>query len=209
MKYIRAVFKEKFLLIGVFFILLPSGFIFFFGQAGQIFISHPQAQDANFNQSVLYMVEHNIDGAKALVINRLYPDDKTQFIPSYLSKRNIPIFWGGPVHDKDEVFIMQFNGVQKPKVMIFDKWVSSDPDILDKVEASPEIYRVFMGYAGWEAVQFEMERLSKIWVVGIRRSHFFPYFLKSQKLNPRSLWLKALEKSNFYKRQAITGGIEA
>lgn len=209
MKYIRAVFKDKLLLIGAFFILLPSGFIFFFGQAGMIFLSHPQANDKNFGYTVLYMVDHNIDGAKALVINKPYPPDKMQFIPSYISKRNIPVFWGGPVHDKDDVFIMQLDGIQKPKIMIFDKWVADDPDILDKVAASPDTYRVFMGYAGWEAVQFEMERLSGAWVVGVRRSLFFPYFLKSGKSDAKSIWLKALEKSDFYKKQAITGGIEA
>jgi putative transcriptional regulator len=209
MKYIRAFYKEKFLLIGAFFILLPSGFIFFFGQEGQIFISHPQSNDINFNHTVLYMADHTIDGATAFVLNKPYPRDNLKFIPSYIQRRDIPVFLGGPVNDKDDVFIMQFDGVKKPKVMGFDKWIEIDPDILDKVELSPQTYRVFIGYAGWQAVQFEMERLAKGWVIGVRRSFLFPKLLESSKIDPKLLWFKALENSDFYKYQAIAGGIRA
>jgi putative transcriptional regulator len=209
MKYLRAIFKDKFLLIGAFFILLPSGFIFFFGQAGQIFLSHPQGNDLNFNHSVLYMVDHSIDGATALVINKPYPNEKLKFLPAYLQRRNIPIFWGGPVNDKDNVFIMKFDGTQKPRVMTFDGWVSEDPNILDKVEKSPEIFRVYMGYAGWQALQFEMERLRKGWVIGVKRSFFFPKLMGAESINDKSLWFKALEGSDYYKVQAITGSIRA
>jgi putative AlgH/UPF0301 family transcriptional regulator len=103
MKYLRAIFKDKFLLIGAFFILLPSGFIFFFGQEGQIFISHPQSSDSNFNHTVLYMADHSIDGATAFVLNKPYPRDKLKFIPTYIQRRDIPVFWGGPVNDKDDI----------------------------------------------------------------------------------------------------------
>jgi|GEM_PF-1722263 len=204
MKYIRAIFKDKFLLLGAFFILLPSSFLLFCGEQGRVFIVTPVAIDPQFSQTILYMFEHTIDGAEALVINRPYPDEKKNKLPSYLTQRKIPLFWGGPVGDTDMIFIMKLNGENRPNVKKFDTWVIDDPLILDKIEKSPLKYRIYIGSANWQALQFEMERLADIWFFGVKRSEIFPKIFDQNKWNSKDLWLKALEKSDFYKKQNIS-----
>ena len=209
MKYLRAIFRDKFLLLAAVFILLPTGFKLCCGIEGQIFVAQPLANDPNFDHTVLYMMNHTIDGATALVLNRLYPADKKKFIPTFISRRKIPIYWGGPVNDKTDIFVLKINGDQKPKIMSFDNWVSEDVDILNKIENSPDQYRIYIGHAEWEALQYEMERIAHIWVLGAKRSVVLPLAFSKTGLERRDIWLKALQNSDFYKRQAIKGKTSA
>lgn len=210
MKYIRAIFRDKFLLLAAFFILLPTGFKLLFGVEGQIFVSQPLATDPVFEHTVLYMMNHSIDGASALVLNRAYPTAKKDKIPAFIAKRNIPVFWGGPVGDETEIFVWKWQGADKPKIMSFDSWVSEDIDILDKIENSPDQYRIYIGYAGWQALQYEMERIADVWVLGATRAVVFPMIVFSNPaLDGRDIWLKTLQNSDFYKKPAIRGKISA
>lgn len=209
MKYIRAILKDKFLLFAAFFILLPTGFKLCCGVEGQIFVAQPLANDPNFDHTVLYMMHHTIDGATALVLNRAYPEDKKNLIPSFLTKRKIPLYWGGPVNDKTDIFVLKINGDQKPKIMPFDNWVAEDVDILNKIENAPDQYRIYIGYAEWQALQYEMERIAHIWVLGTKRSVIFTELFSKSGLGGEDIWLKALQDSDFYKKQAIKGKISA
>ena len=210
MKYIRAIFRDKFLLLAAFFILLPTGFKLLFGVEGQIFVSQPLATDPIFDHTVLYMMDHSIDGASALVLNRAYPPAKKDKIPAFIAKRNIPVFWGGPVGDETEIFVWEWRGTDKPKIMSFDSWVAEDIDILDKIEKSPDQYRIYIGYAGWQALQYEMERIADVWVLGAKRVVIFPMIdFSNPALDGRDIWLKTLQNSDFYKKPAIRGKISA
>ena len=205
MKYLRAIFRDKFLLLGAFFILLPTGFKLTCGVEGRVFVASPMAADPNFDHTVLYMMVHNIDGASALVLNRPYPSSLKKHIPAFVSQRNIPVFWGGPVGEEKDLFVLKLQGDQKPKIMSFDSWVAEDIDILNKIEKSPDQYRIFMGRAEWQTLQYEMERIANIWVLGTKRSVVFSNIFSGQNLNGRDIWLKTLENSDFYKKQAIKG----
>ncbi|OFW87809.1 MAG: hypothetical protein A3J37_02040 [Alphaproteobacteria bacterium RIFCSPHIGHO2_12_FULL_45_9] len=209
MKYLRAIFRDKFLLLAAFFILLPTGFKLCCGVEGQIFVASPTATDSNFDHTVLYMMKHNIDGASALILNRPYPSDQKNKLPSFIAKRNIPVFWGGPIGDETDVFVLKLQGDQKPKIMSFDNLVAEDIDILDEIEKLPDQYRIFMGHAEWQSLQYEMERIANIWVLGAKRSVVFSKIFSKLNLNGRDIWLKTLENSDFYKKQAIKGKISA
>lgn len=209
MKYIRAIFQDKFLLLAALFILLPTGFKLCCGVEGQIFVADPRAADLNFDHTVLYMARHTIDGASALILNRPYPADKKKTLPSYITKRKIPVYWGGPVGDETDIVVFKMNTNQKPKIMSFDNWVGEDIDILDKIENSPDQYRIYIGRAEWQPLQYEMERIAHIWVLGVKRSVVLPMLFSNPTLNTKDIWLKALQNSDFYKRQAIIGKISA
>jgi putative transcriptional regulator len=209
MKYIRAIFRDKFLLLAAFFILLPTGFKLCCGVEGRIFVAQPLATDPNFDHTVLYMVRHSIDGASAIVLNRQYPSIKKNKIPPFISQRNIPVFWGGPIGDETDLFVLELQGDQKPKIMSFDNWVAEDIDILDKIEKSPKRYRIYMGHAEWQPLQYEMERIYNVWVLGAKRSIIFPEIFSNSGLGGHDIWLKALENSDFYKKQAIKGKTSA
>ncbi len=210
MKYIRTIFKDKFLLLAAFFILLPTGFKLLCGVQGQVFLTHPQAvSDQNFDRTVLYMVEHTIDGALALVINRPYPENKKRKIPTFITARKIPVFWGGPVGDETDVYVLEFHDGDKPKVTPFDRLVAEDVDILNKIEKSPDQYRIYIGMSKWQSMQYELERFADIWVLGVGRDKIFTEIFGSHRFDSKEIWLKALQDSDFYKRQAIKGSSRA
>lgn len=209
MKYLSSIFQDKFLLLAAFFILLPSGFKLLCGVQGQVFLAHPQADDPNFDRTVLYMMKHNIDGAMALVINRSYPQSKKDKIPSSISERDIPVFWGGPVGNETDVYVLEFHEGEKPKITLFDKLVAEDIDILNKIEKSPDQYRIYMGAAEWQSMQYELERFADIWVLGVGRDKIFTEIFEAHRFDSKEIWLKALQDSDFYKRQAIKGSIRA
>ncbi len=209
MKYLRAIFQDKFLLLAAVFILLPTGFKLCCGVEGQIFVAQPLVDDANFDHTVLYMTHHTIDGATALILNRPYPADKKNIIPAFIAKRKIPVYWGGPVNDETDIVVLKINGELKPEIMSFDNWVSEDADILDKIENEPDQYRIYIGHAEWEALQYEMDRIAHIWVLGVKRSVILPLIFSNSGLDGRDIWLKTLQNSDFYKRQAIKGKITA
>ncbi len=209
MKYLRAIFKDGFLLLAAFFILLPTGFKLLWGMEGQVFVAQPLANDPHFDHTVLYMVSHTIDGATAVILNRPYPLEKKNSIPSFVARRKIPVFWGGPVQDETAIFVLEWQHSQNPKVMSLESMLAQDIDILDKIEKSPDRYRVLIGCARWQALQYEMERISDIWVSGIKNSIIFPVIFSAPALDGRDIWLKVLEDSDFYKGKPIKGKITA
>ena len=210
MKSLRFLFKDKFLLLAAFFILLPSGFKLCLGVEGQIFVASPNADNPDFDHTVLYMFHHTIDGAGALILNRDYPLSKHNKIPSLLSKQHIPLYWGGPVNDETDIFVLEWNGDnQKPKIMLFDRLVAEDIDILNKIEKRPDKYRIYLGSSNWQSLQYEMERISNIWILGASRAETLSDIFSTPTLNDQAIWLKTLKNSNFYKKQAILNKISA
>lgn len=212
MKYIGLILRDKYLLVAAFFILLPSGFDLFLGQQGRIVVSSPLSIDPLFRQTVLYMVDHNLDGATAVVINRPYPSDRRKYLPAYIRDRSIPLYWGGPVSDTDEVLVMiwdenqdQSPDIRSPDVRLLKEWLKEKGNTLDGIESRPDKYRLYIGYAGWQALQFEMERLSGVWVLGGAWSKRW----SDQGLDGVTMWKKILGESGFYHRSGIRNGIGA
>lgn len=209
MKYIRAIFRDKFLLFAAFLILLPTGFKLLCGVEGRIFVAQPLVSDPHFEHTVLYMVSHDIDGATALVLNRQYPLVKKRKIPVFLTDKNIPVFWGGPIHDETDIFVLELQDGKKPKIVLFDKSSLELIDLLDKIAVSPDRYRVFMGSAKWGPIQYEMERISEVWFLVDKNPDVFFDVFSDVNSASRDIWLKLLRNSEFYKRRAIKGLVRA
>ncbi len=186
------------MVLAAFFILLPTVLGFYHGVQGRIVIADPEMSDQNFSKTVLYMFDHQWYSAKALVVNRGYKDIEN--IPAYLRGRHFPVYWGGPVEDKDRVFILDLIPEEWdiPIVLKFDEIVKENPDILQQVEKNPERYRVFVGYTGWGFLQFETEKESGGWKVA-------PYlsFIFDNKLSPNDLWDEVLKYSDDKKKPHI------
>jgi putative transcriptional regulator len=191
-------------LLAAFFILLPSGFKVFFGHEGEVFLKSPLSNDPIFGKTVLYMMNHSIDGASALVINQLYPQDKMHLLPPYIQSRNFPIYWGGPVEDTSQIIILKVRGEKRPLVELFDDAVKKNPNILETIEKNEDGYRVYIGYAGWQALQFELENLADVWIFGAQRTKTFQEILRIVPFESEAIWLKVLERSDFYKRPLLS-----
>ncbi|MCB1551744.1 MAG: YqgE/AlgH family protein [Alphaproteobacteria bacterium] len=161
-KSLRAAMNWQ-MVLAAFFILLPTVLGFYHGDQGKFVLAEPSFDGDNFSRSVLYMYNQTWYDARALVVNKVYPNSSD--LPVYLKDRNFVVYWGGPVEDRDAVFVMELIPEKTPVVTTFDGLVKDHPNILRDIEEFPERYRVFVGYAGWGFADFQAEKESGVWLI--------------------------------------------
>ncbi|MFA0084100.1 YqgE/AlgH family protein [Vibrio sp. E150_011] len=147
--------------------------------ANHFLVAMPGMKDPYFQRTVVYVCEHNNDGAMGIIINT--PIDVTvanmllqvqNDLPiasqiQHSKSLEEPVINGGPVSE-DRGFILH-----KPKdkyqssIQITEKLsVTTSKDILAVLgtDAQPEDYLVALGYAGWDAGQLETELADNSWL---------------------------------------------
>jgi putative transcriptional regulator len=140
-------------------------------------IAMPTMPDPVFGGSVVYLCEHNADGALGIIINR--PTDMTMemlFERVDLTLQNAvrqipfnenPIMFGGPVqiergfvlHSPSEQFSSMMNVSE-------DVILTTSKDVLEALAAGygPSRFLVTLGCAGWSAGQLEQEISGNGWL---------------------------------------------
>ncbi len=136
-------------------------------------IAMPHMADPRFAQTLVYMVEHNAEGAMGLIVNRpsglsladvleqLRPDEP---IPALC--QSLPIFAGGPVQT-DRGFVLHSAEQQfQATLMLGPLGMSTSQDVLFAIAdgQGPQRHFVALGYAGWEAGQLEAELADNTWL---------------------------------------------
>ena len=138
-----------------------------------LLIAMPHMADTNFAQVVIYLVEHNEQGAMGLVINRpngldladvleqLRPDD----LPP-LASHDHSIYAGGPVQT-DRGFVLHECGWQfQATLELGELALSTSQDALFAIADGdgPPRSLIALGYAGWDAGQLEAELADNAWL---------------------------------------------
>lgn len=140
---------------------------------GCFLIAGHRMRDPHFFKSVVLVVEHGIEGAMGLIINRPAEVTVAEELHGQLDLpvKEVPLFEGGPVEpvalfvvhdcptiDPDESPIVPglFMGSSEA---VFKSLVCGCGD-----EARPISYRVFRGYAGWGSGQLEGELARGDWM---------------------------------------------
>lgn len=137
-------------------------------------VAMPALIDSFFYRSVVYLCEHDQNGAMGLIINRptkvmleeLLSHLKIENHSDYI--KNTPVLFGGPVqkgqgmviHDKDE-------GGWKSSLQLTDNiYLTTSTDILEAIgtHQGPTHSLVTLGYAGWGAGQLEKELAENSWL---------------------------------------------
>lgn len=136
-------------------------------------IAMPTFIDSFFYRSVIYICEHNDEGAMGLIINR-----PTQIMLdelfSHLEVDNISpltkstaVLFGGPVQ-KEQGMIIHDSTLQWKSTKALDDqlFLTTSIDILEAVGTStgPKNFLITLGYAGWEAGQLEQEIADNTWL---------------------------------------------
>ncbi|UTW06224.1 YqgE/AlgH family protein [Pseudomonas benzenivorans] len=136
-------------------------------------IAMPHMADPHFAHTLIYLIEHNEQGAMGLVINRpnglnladvleqLRPDDEAPAVCQAL-----PIFSGGPVQT-DRGFVLHPAGLQfQATLELGELGLSTSQDVLFAIAdgSGPDKYLIALGYAGWEAGQLETELTDNAWL---------------------------------------------
>lgn len=150
--------------------------------ADRLLIATPQLADSGFAQTVIYLCQHDEDGAMGLIINRL-SDYQLQDLLGQLRlpvnglDNNPAVHIGGPVNP-ERGFVLHANGGtwESSLPMGQEVTVTSSKDILKAITAGqgPQEFLVALGYAGWSAGQLEQEITDNAWLLAaVRREILF------------------------------------
>ena len=141
--------------------------------AGRLLVAAPKLGDPRFQETVIYMVQHNKDGALGLVINRFLgsgPLDK--FLEGFgleteSAEGSIRIHYGGPVEPSAPIVLHSpdYSGpgtTQVPDGLA----MTTQLDVLKAIAEGkgPQQSLFVFGYAGWGPGQLEGEIARDDWL---------------------------------------------
>lgn len=166
--------------------------------ANQILIAMPSLDESYFGRTIIYLCEHDDDGAMGLVINK--PTELS--IAKVLAELNLVdeedeklseqhVMSGGPVQT-DRGFILHNDDKLWSSSLKLDEkiTVTTSKDILAKLntEQGPQKFIMTLGYAGWSSGQLEQELADNTWLT----LEADPELLFNTPVD--KCWNKALEK---------------
>jgi putative transcriptional regulator len=135
-----------------------------------LLIAMPTLKDPNFTETVVLMLEHNVEGAVGLVVNRPYPGERA------LVSAGLGLEWnddatggirmGGPVRVQAGCI------VHLPPYMFDDTQdvgdnlrVSTSREALEElIGVGDAPFHLVLGYAGWGPGQLEWEMTQGTWL---------------------------------------------
>ena len=136
-------------------------------------VAMPGQNDPTFSDSVIYICEHNADGAMGLIINQqmdvpvkaIFEQLKLEYQAEHGSSL---LFDGGPVQ-RDRGFILHPNCDQQwesTTAISDDICLTASKDILSDIALGkgPKESLISLGYSGWDAGQLEQELVGNSWL---------------------------------------------
>ena len=136
-------------------------------------IAMPSLEDLYFSRALVYICEHNENGALGIIVNR--PIDMTlaglfEKIDIKLDAENLnnlPVYFGGPVQlDRGFVLHRPVGQWQSTLTVNDEVGLTSSRDVLTSVGSAgfPSEIIVSLGYSGWDAGQLEAELAQNSWL---------------------------------------------
>ena len=137
-------------------------------------ISVPHMTDTLFEKSVIYICEHNDDGAMGLIINKSLSQKELDSLLQInnnlsidLKNLNKKTFLGGPLLIENIIVLHTNDIVIENAVSISNKIsISSDNTILKKISNfNKSKYKKILGHSGWTGGQLEREIENGDWLI--------------------------------------------
>jgi len=136
-------------------------------------IAMPAMVDDNFSRSLVYVAEHNDEGALGIIINR--PLDlsvkelleRVEIPPQISGFDASPVFFGGPVQTDRGFVLHRPHGEWQSSLQVTSEIaLTSSKDILQNLaeKGEPKDVLISLGYAGWGAGQLEDELAQNGWL---------------------------------------------
>jgi len=136
---------------------------------GRLLVATPAIEDGPFLRSVVFLLDHDQDGALGVIVNRPLDSDVDDVLPDWAGLVNAPVclFDGGPVAMDSALAL----GVIADTAPPFGwRQMSGRVGLVDLEGPLPGTgdfagLRVFAGYAGWGSGQLEEELEGGAWLV--------------------------------------------
>lgn len=151
----------------------PSGTRLRQSVKGQILVAAPTMPDHRFTRTVIYIVDHDANGAFGLIVNRPIgsgPLDKLLNgfgLPPGRAEGNVTLYFGGPVRP-DSLYVLHSSDWQVDTTfgVTGGLAVTATPEVLKAIAAGggPRHYMITVGYAGWGPGQLENEMAREDWL---------------------------------------------
>ena len=140
-------------------------------------IAMPALQNSFFKRSVIYICEHNEEGAMGIIINKPMENltisgilEKLKINPENYDttiKLDKPVFIGGPLAEDRGFILHSAQQIYTSSICISDTIViTTSRDILEAIgtQSQPENILVALGYCAWEKNQLENELMENTWL---------------------------------------------
>jgi putative transcriptional regulator len=149
--------------------------------AGRLLVAKPAMGDPNFDQTIVFMLDHGDEGALGVVVNRPTETGVGEHLPDLTPHVSLPgvFFMGGPVSTEHVVGVGRVGG----QIETIDL-----QGLMDGEVEPPDGLRLFAGYSGWGPGQLEGEIAADAWftVEAFDGDVFGPH--------PESLWRDVLRR---------------
>jgi putative transcriptional regulator len=140
---------------------------------GQCLVAMPCLEESFFEKTVIYILEHNEEGAFGLIMNKTIDvtvdDILVQFSADYIDHIHPhKLFTGGPV-DNQRGFVLHHRNEKSWEQQILlenNLAITSSADILQALTQGQDIgdYMMILGYSGWGPEQLEQEIAGNSWL---------------------------------------------
>jgi putative transcriptional regulator len=133
-------------------------------------IAVPQLLDGNFHRTVVFLIEHNAEGAFGVVVNRPSKMNVSELLEtlnlSYRGQPDAKVLVGGPVQpDRGLVLHMEGNSPGDSRAVTESIFMCSSTQALKRLFEQPgRRVLCFAGYSGWGPGQLEREIDEGSWI---------------------------------------------
>ena len=135
----------------------------------------PHMKDFFFSKCVIYICEHNNNGAMGVIINKILENVpfteksnplKQHLLTNDLYKNKNKIFFGGPIFiDNSLVLHKTIKKFTYSMPLSSNISISNNKNILKKIEKKEIPHKVLLGHSGWAPGQLENELKNGDWLM--------------------------------------------
>lgn len=136
--------------------------------AGRLLVASPLIGDANFERSVVLMLEHNEEGALGVVLNQPSQTSVTEMLPAWAGLCAHPdvFFFGGPVSPDSVIGLGRMTATDPAAHLVVGNVTTVDLNQApDELDVGVDEVRLFAGYSGWSPRQLDAELAMDAWFV--------------------------------------------
>lgn len=137
----------------------------------QLLLAMPQLQDSWFERSVIYICQHDEYGAMGITLtkssNLTLGDIYDQLDIDAACGQRSEVLNGGPVQQEHGFILHKQQGDWQSTLQLADDlFLTTSKDIIGAIAEGrgPNIYKVALGYAGWDKDQLEQELSDNSWL---------------------------------------------